>query len=244
MRDVNCNLVERWIEGSSNRQQFWAQCLIGSRVRTMVEIGVWKGDFACSILHACPEIARYVMVDPWANLANWDKPANVSSVQFEAIYNEAMQKTAFAAEKIAVLRGRTQDVFDKIPEASLDFAYIDGDHTLRGVTVDLVRATRAVREGGLVGGDDFAPNPWHHGSRYEPTLVFPFAIHFAEAMGYPCFALPFNQFLIHKNPAAGFSFVDLTQGRYTATALNSLLLSDRQYWKHLGRRLKARLFSR
>ena len=29
-------------------------------------------------------------------------------------------------------------------------------------------------------------------------MVFPFAVHFAEAHGHPFYALPFNRFVIHK----------------------------------------------
>ena len=40
-------------------------------------------------------------------------------------------------------------------------------------------------------------------------MVFPFAVHFAEAHGHPFYALPFNQFVIHKT-GLGFENHDLT----------------------------------
>jgi predicted O-methyltransferase YrrM len=111
------------------------------------------------------------MVDPWANLPNWNKPFNVSAEAFKEVYEEAMKNTAFAASKRVVLRGRTKEVIDAVPDNSLDFAYIDGDHTLRGITVDLIKVLPKVREEGLIGGDDFVNTPWQHDARYEPTLV-------------------------------------------------------------------------
>ena len=33
-----------------------------------------------------------------------------------------------------MLRGTTTEVIDRVPDRSVDFAYIDGDHTLRGIT--------------------------------------------------------------------------------------------------------------
>jgi hypothetical protein len=62
---------------------------------------------------------------------------------------------------------------------------------------------------------------WQHDIRFEPTLVCPFSIYFAEAMELPIFALPFNQFLIQKRPNSQFSFVDST-GRYSDISLNKL----------------------
>ena len=59
---------------------------------------------------------------------------------------------------------------------------------------------------GFLGGDDFCTSIWQHRERFEPTLVYPFAVHFAEAMDAPIIALPHNQFLIQK--VDGFAFVD------------------------------------
>lgn len=63
--------------------------------------------------------------------------------------------------------------------------------------------------------------PWQHGSAYEPTLVCPFAVYFAEAMRLPFVALPHKQFLIQKAADASFSFVDLT-GTYSDLSLKKL----------------------
>ena len=103
--------------------------------------------------------------------------------------------------------------------------YIDGDHTLHGITVDATLAYQALREGGILAGDDFVPTIWQHSLQHEPTLVFPYMVHFAEAIGARVFALPFNQFLLQK-PVGGerdFEFVDFT-GRYTELELRRHLL--------------------
>lgn len=213
--------------GSRSRFQLWAQLLRIANVKTMVEVGVWKGDFAKQILEQCEFIDRYYMIDPWANLPDWNKPLNVDREIFDDVYAEAISKTAFASEKKIVLRGRTKDVIDEIPDNSLDFAYIDGDHTLRGITIDLIKLLPKIKEGGLIGGDDFTNSPWQHDVRFEPTLVCPFSIYFAEAMDLPIIALPFNQFLIQKRPGTSFSFVDTT-GNYSDISLNKLPPGSRE----------------
>jgi len=119
------------------------------------------------------------------------------------------------------LRGRTKDIVDEIPDESLDFAYIDGDHTLRGITIDLIKLLPKMKKNGLIGGDDFITTPWQHDIDFEPTLVCPFSIYFAEAMDLPIIALPFNQFLIQKRDNASFSFIDIT-GDYNDVSLNKL----------------------
>src|SRR6516225_9719262 len=158
------------VSSAKSRIHLWERVLRVINVKTMLEVGVWKGEYAQQILAQCEFIQRYYMIDPWANLPDWNKPFNVSPEVFEEVYEEAMTKTEFAAAKRVVLRGRTKEVIGAIPDNSLDFAYIDGDHTLRGITVDLIKVLPKVNEGGLIGGDDFIESPSQHGMQYEPTL--------------------------------------------------------------------------
>ena len=209
------------VSGTTSRLELWRQILNANDIHTMAEVGVWKGDFAQYILKHCGALSQYYLVDPWANLPDWNKPFNIDAETFDEIYREAVEKTSFASEKITILRGRTKDIIDDIPDHSLDFAYVDGDHTLRGITLDLIKLLPKIKEGGFLGGDDFVNNPWQHDLCFEPTLVCPFAIYFAEAMDLPILALDFSQFLIQKRTDAKFSFIDTT-GAYEDISLNKL----------------------
>ena len=108
-----------------------------------------------------------------------------------------MSRTEAHAAKRVVLRGTVREVIDDLPDEGLDFAYLDGDHTLRGITIDLVSVFPKVRPGGWIGGDDFRPHLATR-KRYEPTLVFPYAVYFAEAVGVRIYALPYRQFLLRE----------------------------------------------
>jgi Methyltransferase domain len=206
-------LVRDLAARSSSRVELWAEFLRRSEPRAVAEIGVYRGEFAAELLDACGSIETYYMVDPWRHLEDWNKPANREDDTFEQFYAEAMERTRAHESRRVVLRGRTTEVLDQIEDGSLDFAYVDGDHTLRGILVDLVSVHAKVRDGGWIAGDDFSPSIWQHGDRYEPTLVFPVAVHFAEAVGARIYGLPYRQFLIEKQPGTGFEFVDLT-GKY------------------------------
>jgi hypothetical protein len=196
--------------GSDSRMELWPRLIDAGRIRCVAEIGVYRGHFAARVLQECDGIATYYMVDPWRRLDDWNKPANRPDDAFARFYEEAMDRTRAWEDKRIVLRGRTSEVIDEVPDGALDLAYVDGDHTLRGITIDLTRVYPKVRPGGWIAGDDFARSIWQHDARYEPTLVFPYAVHFAEAVGAPIYALPHNQFLIEKR--AGHRFVDLAGG--------------------------------
>lgn len=221
--DTSANDKKIWefVRESASRFELWQQVFTFQQAKTVLEIGVWKGEFAEYMLRACGSIEKYYMIDPWANLPDWNKPFNVSSEMFDEIYQEAIRKTKFASNKVVALRGRTNEMIDRIPDSSLDFAYIDGDHTLRGITIDLISVLPKIKEGGVICGDDFTSTPWQHDIRYEPTMVCPYSIYFAEAVGLPIVALPHNQFMILKDSRAKFSFLDTT-GNYQDISLNKL----------------------
>ena len=138
------------------------------------------------MLAHCEQIETYYMIDPWRRLRDWNKPANKKDRTFARIYRTAMANTQPWAAKRRVLRGLTKKMARRIPNRTLDFAYVDGDHTLRGITIDLIK-------------------------------VYP---------GERIYALPHNQFLIHKRAGQGFRFVDLT-GAYGPLELRSQLTTSR-----------------
>lgn len=211
---------------SSSRVEFWIDLVRRTQVRSMLEVGVYQGEFAASLLERCPDVQSYRMVDPWRHLEDWNKPANERDDVFNEHFEAAKARTDFASDRRVILRGKTTEVIDQIPDAELDFAYIDGDHTLKGITIDLIRVYPKVKTGGFIGGDDFTPTIWQHRSSFEPTLVYPFAVYFAEAVGAAIYALPNSQFCMQKTTKGSFSFVDLT-GMYGDPTLRSQILPGR-----------------
>ena len=223
-------------EGYSDikRLEFWASLLNELKPRAVAEVGVFRGNFAQHILRNCESIEKYMMLDPWRHLDNWNKPANVSDEEFREVKQEAMAVTEFASHKRVILQGKTTDVSDEIPDESLDFAYIDGDHTLRGITIDLLRIWPKVKDGGILGGDDFFRSVWHAGPNFEPTVVFPLAVYFAEAIGATIYSLPSSQFamVINRSAKGSYKFRDLV-GSYGDLSLLAAL-ADRGAKPHPG----------
>ncbi|RKZ47186.1 MAG: hypothetical protein DRR08_32600 [Candidatus Parabeggiatoa sp. nov. 2] len=224
------NTTEQIINGcvaqSTHRVDLWLHFLQSTKAKHIVEVGVYRGDFASRLLEECDSIEKYYMIDPWRHLGSWNKPANKNDEVFEQFLSETKSKTDFAAEKRVILRGTTTEVIEEISDGELDFAYIDGDHTLKGITIDLIRVFPKIRVGGWIGGDDFSRTVWQHQTTFEPTLVFPFAVYFAEAVGARIYALPNAQFLIEKDKVQSFAFIDLT-GHYDDVSLREQFRLDK-----------------
>ncbi|MCF3936050.1 class I SAM-dependent methyltransferase [Acuticoccus sp. M5D2P5] len=214
---------------AESRTALWASIFEAMEAREALEIGVWKGAFAASML-ASPRLTRYFMLDPWRILPQWNKPFNRNEDRLTNAYEAAMKATAFAADRRTVLRGTTAEMIDEIPDASLDIAYIDADHTLRGIAIDLIRTYPKVRPGGILGGDDFSDSVWQHRPEFEPTLVNPFAVYFAEAHEATIVILPFGQFAILKpvGENRGFRAVDLVGGQQDWSLLPRLSRRQRK----------------
>tara|TARA_B100001250_G_scaffold198002_1_gene169926 strand:+ start:5891 stop:6583 length:693 start_codon:yes stop_codon:yes gene_type:complete len=194
-----------------SRIDLWIQFINLTGASDIGEIGVFRGIFASQILKNCVLINKYYMIDPWRKLEDWNKPLNIDNQTFEQCYLESLERTAFAKNKRIVLRGKTTEVINHIEDKSLDLIYIDGDHTLKGISIDLLNSYSKVRDGGWIAGDDFCSSIWQHKSNFEPTLIFPYAIYFAEAIGARIYALPFNQFLIKKDiKNKDFRFLNLS----------------------------------
>jgi len=153
-------VIEDCLRGASDRYDFWVSFINAMKIRAVAEIGVYKGEFSARILGSCSSIERYYMIDPWRHLEDWHKPANESDVEMQQAFQTAMNVTRPFARKRIVLRGKTREIIDELPDEELDLVYIDGDHTLRGITIDLIRSFPKVRPGGWIGGDDFTSSIW------------------------------------------------------------------------------------
>jgi predicted O-methyltransferase YrrM len=203
-----------------SREKLWAKIVSESQAKSVLEVGVWQGSFAQHLLRQCPLIGRYYMLDPWRHLDQWNKPANVEQSRFDAVFDDAMSATDFAKERRVVLRGTTAEKIESIEDGSLDLAYIDGDHTLRGISIDLIKVFPKIKSGGVIGGDDYTTTIWQHSEQFEPSLVCPFAAYFAESQNAPLIILPHSQFAIIKpaDARSNFCVIDTT-GKYREASL-------------------------
>lgn len=51
--------------------------------------------------------------------------------------------------------GFSEDVFNQVPDRSIDWVYIDGMHTYNFVMLDIILWSRKVKKGGIVSGHDY-----------------------------------------------------------------------------------------
>ena len=134
-----------------------------------IELGVQAGFFAKSTLSGWTSCASYVLVDTWAPLENYFDASNVPQEKQDAIFQEAIQNTAFWGDVISICRNFTTNCAPRFADASFDFVYVDARHDRQGVTEDLTTWWPKTRPGGLLCGHDFvsqSEGPAQQGERW------------------------------------------------------------------------------
>jgi len=116
------------------------------------EIGVWEGAFSEQICKANDGV-HLTCVDPWVAYASYRDPKNDRN-RMPAAYEAT--KARLTPYNCTILRMTSLEAAERIPDGSLDFVYIDGNHGEEFVSEDLAAWAPKVRSGGIVAGHDYA----------------------------------------------------------------------------------------
>lgn len=115
------------------------------------EIGVWRGEYSAFLCQTIPGL-KLTCVDPWIRYGDYDDPKNQAD-RLEAAYAEACATLApYACD---IKRMTSKKAAALVPDGSLCFAYLDGNHSKSYVLADLEAWVPKVRSGGIVAGHDF-----------------------------------------------------------------------------------------
>ncbi|HUU30908.1 MAG TPA: class I SAM-dependent methyltransferase [Phycisphaerae bacterium] len=137
----------------------------GVEPRRGAEVGVYEGDLSAALLERYPDLQLY-MVD-WWRAAEPDSEYRRSGDKLALLTQEEMNKARakamevahlFRPERVCVLCGESGLISVKVPDLSLDFVFVDADHTFDAVLRDLRLWVPKVRRGGIISGHDWYEN--------------------------------------------------------------------------------------
>ena len=148
-----------------SREELVCSCLRDDMV--IAEIGVFEGEFSEFLLSAA-RLREFYVVDLFDGVVgSGDKNGNhYKEIEMPDVYAQLLGKYR-SSEAITVYKGSSQDFFRHIPDDTLDFVYIDGDHTYEGCRADLENAYAKVKKDGFILGHDYSFNPFKTESTYE-----------------------------------------------------------------------------
>lgn len=121
------------------------------------EIGVWKGAYSALFCKKNPHL-HMLCVDPWVSYPAWldtknELPPDEAAVFMAQAHEEALGR--LAPMPCTIVRDFSTEAATSVRDGSLDFVYIDGNHTFDAVTADIQAWAPKVKVGGLVAGHDY-----------------------------------------------------------------------------------------
>jgi predicted O-methyltransferase YrrM len=119
------------------------------------EIGVAEGDYSEILCQKIPNL-ELLCVDPWGVYP--DNPrghAPDRQIRAKAHVTDRLKNY-----KATLWQGYSMDAAREVPFGSLDFVYIDGNHSFDYALPDIVEWSKRVRSGGIVSGDDYFQMRW------------------------------------------------------------------------------------
>ena len=125
------------------------------------ELGVYRGFLSAILLRSRRDL-RLFMVDSWEGAGgsyaenSEDPMAAIDQQGMDALHEETSRRTDFAGERRSILRLRTDVATARIADASLDFCFVDADHSYEGCKADIAHYAAKVKSGGWLGGHDYA----------------------------------------------------------------------------------------
>jgi len=147
----------------------------GEQELTGVEIGVASGENSMSILRELT-MSKLFLVDPYIPFED-----ALGHGDYSADREIAHRKLA-AYQQVVWIEKTSESAVSLFEEGTVDFVYIDGDHSYKSVKQDIQLYYPIVKKGGLIGGHDYTPyyatvmnavDEFAGESRIELHTVFP-----------------------------------------------------------------------
>ena len=134
--------------------------------QTGLEIGVWQGWYTTKMLHYTS--MKIIAVDPWVATDSYEDIDHTSpdfnpyelgadgllwqEARYISTLNMLLQ---FPKDRWEVLRSYSNRVVHFFEDNSLDFVYIDGEHSYEAVSDDIACWWSKIKSGGIMSGHDY-----------------------------------------------------------------------------------------
>lgn len=121
------------------------------------EVGVWRGEMSAHLLSLLPALTL-LMVDAWAPVyaTTGDPRAADNTDEHLRAMSAARSAVAFAGERARLIRDHSHKAGSlRVDPQSLDFAFVDADHSYEAVLRDIKVWRTNVKPGGLLCGHDY-----------------------------------------------------------------------------------------
>lgn len=162
------NLILKETTSNKYRDHFFPLMIDKLDLKIGVEIGVDNGSFSKHILEKS-KIEKYYCVDTWQDNfgsdfkpgyydKDGDKRFNIARETLKPFLGN-YEKPEEDSGRAIMLRMKSVEASIRFLDNSIDYCYIDGDHSLEGVFTDIYNWMPKMKVGGILGFHDFKNGP-------------------------------------------------------------------------------------
>lgn len=119
----------------------------------MVEIGSYQGESTKIFIDNLPKLKTLYAVDPWVNGYS---PGDVCSDGYPMeIVEQNFDLRVGSYKQLSKHKTTSNDFVKQIADHSLDFVYIDGEHSYESCKIDIELWLPKIKINGFIGGHDY-----------------------------------------------------------------------------------------
>lgn len=121
------------------------------KFKKAVELGVYKGQFTQTLARRAPNMMIFA-IDAWTT---YDGYKDYPEGDLESVgWNQAVER-CFRYPNVQMIKAWSKDAVKTFPDASLDYLFIDANHTYECAKEDIALWAPKVKPGGIVMGHDY-----------------------------------------------------------------------------------------
>jgi predicted O-methyltransferase YrrM len=128
------------------------------------EVGVAFGGFSQKIVEIC-QPKKHFLIDAWNQQGRYDETA----------YNSVLEKFSkgLKSGQVEIIRNNSVDGIKLLKDNSIDFIYIDTDHTYKSTKMELIASIEKMKPGGIISGHDYKAQGRYD---YESKQLIPYGV--------------------------------------------------------------------
>ena len=124
----------------------------------MIEIGSYMGE-STLIFASSGIFSKIYAIDPFNFEESFNKSLDASNRDWKFVRQEFKNNTRFF-NNVEPIQDVSENVSSNFEDGSIDFIYIDGDHSLDAVKRDILLYLPKLKEGGIIAGHDYSKERW------------------------------------------------------------------------------------
>lgn len=121
-----------------------------------VEIGAWKGKSTSFMGVEIANSGKKIKFDTVDTFRGSEEHQNMSCIVDGTLYQEYSNNVEPVKNYVNTIVGDSARIAENYADCSLDFVFIDGDHSYEGVKRDILAWIPKLKIGGILAGDDFS----------------------------------------------------------------------------------------